>query len=376
MRRVPSLCPLLRREGSFPLAALCAALLGTCSAHVTFKLPAIPGVSPGNAGGYGASPLRRRRLRLTRVTSAPFDGNYLSNSPFMLNIPHSKPGNLVVGLQCSVPAGVSATPQALPGYALTLGLTAAGAVTNFTYSITADALYPNGFVQPAINYAAANTLLSIFLGVSISAPACTFPDATRTAIVAGYPTLFFPCAEITVPAATNLSSWANIMAAPLSVLLWTQTPASSATPAIGASYALDGGAAAAGCVSWPCSAAAPFGGASATVLEASTAPKIALLPQGCTGVNCTAVGGSILAPFANCPAGKVTMAGALTGGSYVVVGAASGGAKGMSNPDIVAWLSIITAVCGSALLVQVAAALHARLARVARVEAEVKATEV
>ena len=29
-------------------------LLHCASAHVTFKLPSLPGVSPGNAGGYGA----------------------------------------------------------------------------------------------------------------------------------------------------------------------------------------------------------------------------------------------------------------------------------------------------------------------------------
>ena len=28
--------------------------LPSASAHVTFKLPSLPGVSPGNAGGYGA----------------------------------------------------------------------------------------------------------------------------------------------------------------------------------------------------------------------------------------------------------------------------------------------------------------------------------
>jgi hypothetical protein len=273
-----------------------------------------------------------------------------------------------------VPSGVSATPQAVPGYVLTLGLASDGVVSNFTYSITADALYPNGFVQPAVNYAKANTLLAIFLGISITAPACNFSDVTMTAIVSGYPTLFFPCAEITVPSTTNLTTWASIMAAPLSVLLWTQTPASGAMPAIGATFALDGGGSAGGCAAWPCSVAAPFGGAGATVTEASKAPKIVLLPQGCAGSNCTAVGGSILAPFGNCPAGKVTMAGVLTGGSYVA-SISSSGAKEMSNRDIVAWLSIITAVYGAALLCQAGVTLRARLARVARemAAAEVKA---
>jgi len=37
-------------------AGLCALpSLPTAVAHITFKLPSLPGVSPGNAGGYGAS---------------------------------------------------------------------------------------------------------------------------------------------------------------------------------------------------------------------------------------------------------------------------------------------------------------------------------
>ena len=46
-----------RRFGAFEArrAALGVACLLCCaSAHVTFKLPSLPGVSPGNAGGYGA----------------------------------------------------------------------------------------------------------------------------------------------------------------------------------------------------------------------------------------------------------------------------------------------------------------------------------
>ena len=55
------------RSGAFkPFeAALVFMLLLHCvSAHVTFKLPSLPGVSPGNAGGYGASmPAPPDRLR-------------------------------------------------------------------------------------------------------------------------------------------------------------------------------------------------------------------------------------------------------------------------------------------------------------------------
>ena len=90
----------------------------------------------------------------------------------MLNVPHSKPGNMTIGLQCSVPLGVSATPQEVAGYDLTLGFTATGAVANFTYTINPDAMYPNGWSQPATNYANANTLFSIFVAVSITATSC------------------------------------------------------------------------------------------------------------------------------------------------------------------------------------------------------------
>jgi hypothetical protein len=54
------------RFGAFkPLETALGMLLLHCvSAHVTFKLPSLPGVSPGNAGGYGAQmPARLDRLR-------------------------------------------------------------------------------------------------------------------------------------------------------------------------------------------------------------------------------------------------------------------------------------------------------------------------
>ena len=209
---------------------------------------------------------------------------------------------------------MSATPQEITGYDLTLGISAAGTVANFTYTINPDALYPNGWLQPAQNFATTNTMFSVFVAVSITAPSCSFTDPINTAITNGYPTLYFPCAEVVVSSATNLNTNAALLAAPLGVLLWTQTPASGTLPAIGSTFALDGGNVAQPCSSgWPCSNAAPFGGASATVLEANSAPKIMLIPQGCAGATCAAVNGSIPAAFPNCPAGKVTVLSITTG---------------------------------------------------------------
>ena len=287
----------------------------------------------------------------------------------MLNVPHSKPGNMTIGLQCSVPLGVSATPQEVAGYDLTLGFTATGAVANFTYTINPDAMYPNGWSQPATNYANANTLFSIFVAVSITATSCTFSDAANTAIVAGYPTLYFPCAEVVIPATTILNTSAALLAAPRFVLLWTQTAASSTMPAAGSSFALDGGATVQGCTSWPCSATAPFGGASATVLEATSAASIMLIPQGCVGAACTAVNGSIPAPFTNCPAGQVTVLTLKTGNNTAARAAAVSSppspASTMSNSSIVAWLAVLTAVFSFFFIGQFALALHSRITHVA-----------
>ena len=284
----------------------------------------------------------------------------------MLNIPHSKPGNLTIGLQCGVPAGVSATPLEVAGYDLTLGINAAGAVANFTYTVNPDALYPNGWLQPAQNFATSNTMFSVFIAVSITAASCTFTDAANTAIANGYPTLYFPCAEVVVPSSTNLSTNAALLAAPLGVLLWTQTPGSSTLPALGSAFALDGGNVAQPCsAGWPCSLAAPFGGATATVLEASTAPRVMLLPQGCAGASCTAVNGSIPAPFSNCPGGKVTMMGVTTGNATTASTAAptSSSPPSMSNSDIVAWLAVLTAVYSFFFIGQCLLALHTRISR-------------
>ena len=298
------------------------------------------------------------------LPAVPYDGNYLSNSPFMLNVPHSKPGYLTVGLQCSMPAGLSATPQEVTGYDLTLSFNAAGAVANFTYTINPDALYPNGWLQPAQNFATANTMFSTFVGASISASLCTFTDTANTAIVNGYPTLYFPCAEVVANSSTSLTTNAALLAAPLSVLLWTQTASSGTMPAVGSSFTLDGGNVAQPCTNgWPCSTAAPFGGVSATVLEANSAPKIMLIPQGCAGTSCTAVNGKIPAPFSNCPAGMVTMNGNTTGNSTTASSTPSPSSPSMSNHDIVAWLAVLTAVFSFFFIGQCLLALHTRISR-------------
>jgi hypothetical protein len=41
-------------RGVVTALAVALAALSVADAHVTFKLPSLPGVSPGNAGGYGA----------------------------------------------------------------------------------------------------------------------------------------------------------------------------------------------------------------------------------------------------------------------------------------------------------------------------------
>ena len=94
----------------------------------------------------------------------PLDSGYLSNSPFMLNVPHAQTGLTTVGLQCSVPqpslsssTRITVTPAEVPGYSLKLGLTPAGMETSFTYSLN-SANDPNfatlaGWAQPAVDIA-------------------------------------------------------------------------------------------------------------------------------------------------------------------------------------------------------------------------------
>ena len=76
------------------------------------------GCAAGRAGGrWRCGWMRSHRIPAApRAAGAvPLDGGYLSNSPFLLNVPHSSAGYNTIGLQCTVPAGFSATPQQIPG---------------------------------------------------------------------------------------------------------------------------------------------------------------------------------------------------------------------------------------------------------------------
>ena len=95
----------------------------------------------------------------------------------------------------------------------------------FTYTINPDALYPNGWLQPAQNFAASNTMFSVFLALSITAPSCNFTDPINTAITNGYPTLYFPCAEVVVSSNADLTTNAALLNEPLGVLLCRRSPA-------------------------------------------------------------------------------------------------------------------------------------------------------
>ena len=110
----------------------------------------------------------RRCFSLSSVPSVPYavplDSAYLSNSPFMLNVPHAVSGLTTVGLQCLVPqpslssgTRITVTPAEVAGYNLQLGLTSQGMETSFTYSLN-SANDPNfstlgGWAQPAVDIA-------------------------------------------------------------------------------------------------------------------------------------------------------------------------------------------------------------------------------
>ena len=59
--------PAILNSVAFIAVVVCAALLGSSSGHVTFKLPAINGVSPKSAGGYGAPTLLRSDAAATAM---------------------------------------------------------------------------------------------------------------------------------------------------------------------------------------------------------------------------------------------------------------------------------------------------------------------
>ena len=83
---------------------------------------------------------------------------------------------------------------------------------------------------------------------------------------------------------------------------------------------------ASGCTAWPCSLAAPFGGAYAVVDEVASAPKIGFQPSGCTGSGCFAP--FYGTPFLSCPNGQVT---APTSTPYWASSPCSAAAKSAGN---------------------------------------------
>ena len=331
-----------------------------CVAHITFRLPPAQD-SPFSAAGY-----------------APYDGPALGSSPFMLTVPHSKPGFKTVGLQCRVPSDVIAVPAVLTGYVLTLQ-GSGGRTAGFTYSLMAGADGAKSTVE------AGSTNLVLFLGLAISNSSCAFADVASTALVNGYPTLYVSCVQVVTPIEVNLTFASAMAAAPLAVLMYTATPGSTQTvPQLNSVIKLDGGIAAPCASGWPCKDAAPFGGAEATVLETGPAASIRLLPQGCKGVACCAVapggdgscvtaGGVVATAFPNCPGGRfssptsVAYFAAVNGGPSII-GAAMPTVTGntsvgttaevkhkadLSPKSLIIWLAVLTAGLACALVVGV-----------------------
>ena len=92
-----------------------------------------PRVAGAACNAKGLSPCH---VLARRARAVPYDGPYLSNSPFMLNVPHSLTGFNTIALQCQVPTGGwSITPQEVAGWDLTLSNNTAGALTAFTYTV-------------------------------------------------------------------------------------------------------------------------------------------------------------------------------------------------------------------------------------------------
>ena len=290
--------------------------------------------------------------RLTPLSPAhppvPLDSGYLSNSPFMLNVPHAQTGLTTVGLQCSVPqpslsssSRITVTPAAVPGYSLKLGLTPAGMETSFTYSLN-SAVDPNfaalgGWAQPEVDIANTaspsndyKTDFFTFLGIrrvfaddsttaaplrdatadgipcplphtplfpappchpSLPSPLGTFTDGNNTAIINGYPHLFLPCNQIAVNTSLLTQAAGNYAALPLYALLWTMTPAN----VVSTCTAFNAATLSSGTVAAPLGTVAldfglnysPFGGRTAAVVEVASAPHIAFIPGSCTGAGCS-----------------------------------------------------------------------------------------
>jgi len=125
---------------------------------------------------------------------------------------------------------------------------------------------------------------------SLPSPLGTFTDPNSTAIINGYPHVFFRCNEIAVNTTQLAQAAGNYANLQLYALLWTMTPANvvstcttfgTANPSTGTvaspigNVTLD--------FSFPYS---PFGGRSAMVLEIASAPHIAFIPGNCMGAGC------------------------------------------------------------------------------------------
>ena len=126
---------------------------------------------------------------------------------------------------------------------------------------------------------------------SLPSPLGTFTDVNTTAIINGYPHIFFPCNQIAVNTSLLTQANGNYTALPLYALLWTMTPANvvSTCTAFNAATLSSGNVTApVGTITLDFGLSySPFAGRNASVVEIASAPHIAFIPSNCTGAGCS-----------------------------------------------------------------------------------------
>ena len=126
---------------------------------------------------------------------------------------------------------------------------------------------------------------------SLPSPLGTFTDVNTTAIINGYPHIFFPCTEIAVNTTLLAQANGNYTSLQLYALLWSMTPANvvSTCTTFGAQTFTSGNVTApVGNITLDFGLSySPFAGRNASVLEIASAPHIAFIPSNCTGAGCS-----------------------------------------------------------------------------------------